>query len=111
MGDTPYSEGEVKRLDHLIDDPHLAAVGLVEEMQHPSEGRIRLAGIASRWSDTGPGIDRAPPRLGEHTAQVLREAGYSDAEIRRLCREGAAVDAGAAAEHLGEAEAAKAPPL
>ena len=98
-------------LDHLIEDPHLAAVGLVEEMQHPSEGRIRLAGIASRWSDTGPGIDRAPPRLGEHTAQVLREAGYSAAQIRRMCSDGAAVDAGHAAEQLAEADEARAPPL
>ncbi|TMJ44856.1 MAG: CoA transferase, partial [Alphaproteobacteria bacterium] len=52
-----------------------------------------------------------PPRLGEHSVEVLREAGFSDAEIRRLCREGAAVDAGSAADRFGEAEAAKAPPL
>ena len=98
-------------LDHLIDDPHLAAVGLFEDVDHPSEGRIRLAGISSRWSRAGPGIDRHPPRLGEHSVEVLREAGFSEAEIRRLCREGAAVDAGSAADRLGEAEAAKAPPL
>jgi len=42
---------------------------------------------------------------------VLREAGYSGAEIRRLCRERAAVDAGSAADQLSEAEEAKAPPL
>jgi len=98
-------------LDHLIDDPHLQAVGLFEDMAHPSEGNIRLAGIASRWSRVGPGIDRHPPRLGEHSIEVLREAGYSEAEIRRLCSEGAAVDAGSAADHLSEAEEAKAPPL
>jgi crotonobetainyl-CoA:carnitine CoA-transferase CaiB-like acyl-CoA transferase len=98
-------------LDHLIDDPHLAEVGLFEEIEHPSEGKIRLAGIASRWSRAGPGIDRHPPRLGEHSVEVLREAGYSDAEISRLCREGAAVDAGGAADRAAELEEAKAPPL
>ena len=98
-------------LEHLIEDPHLAAVGLFQDVEHPSEGRIRLAGISSRWSRAGPGIDRHPPRLGEHSVEVLREAGYSDAEIRALCREGAAVDAGSAADHLSDAEEAKAPPL
>src|SRR5262249_41814112 len=97
-------------LDHLIDDPHLAEVGLFEEIEHPSEGKTRLAGIASRWSRAGPGIDRHPPRLGEHSVEVLREAGYSDAEISRLCREGAAVDAGGAADRAAGLEEAKAPP-
>src|ERR1700730_9083085 len=96
---------------HLIDDPHLAAVGLFQDMEHPSEGRIKFAGIASRWSRAGPGIDRPPPRLGEHSVEVLREAGYSDAKTRGWCEERAAVAAGGAADRLGEAEAAKAPPL
>jgi crotonobetainyl-CoA:carnitine CoA-transferase CaiB-like acyl-CoA transferase len=97
-------------LDALIDDPHLAAVGLFEEMQHPTEGRIRLAGIASRWNRAGPAIARHPPRLGEHTSEVLREAGFSDGDIRALCAEGAAVD-GAAAARRAEAEEVEPPPL
>ena len=48
-------------LDALIDDPHLAAVGFFHEMDHPTEGRIRLVGIPSRWSRSQPAITRHPP--------------------------------------------------
>ncbi len=76
-------------LDALIDDPHLAAVGFFRTMEHPTEGRIRVVGIPSRWSRSRLAITRHPPNLGEHTAEVLREAGVSDAAIRRLAAEGA----------------------
>jgi crotonobetainyl-CoA:carnitine CoA-transferase CaiB-like acyl-CoA transferase len=79
-------------LDGLIDDPHLAAVGFFQDMDHPTEGPIRLTGIPSRWSDTQPEITRHPPSLGEHSVEVLREAGFSAAEVETLCAEGATVD-------------------
>jgi crotonobetainyl-CoA:carnitine CoA-transferase CaiB-like acyl-CoA transferase len=100
----------LNNLDDVIADPHLSAVGLLQEYEHPSEGKIRLAGIASRWSRAGPGVHRHPPRLGEHSVEVLREAGFSSAEIDALCAEGAAVD-GMAPEHLGEVAQPKPPPL
>ncbi len=83
-------------LDSLIDDPHLAAVGFFQEMDHPTEGAIRLTGIPSRWSDTPPEITRHPPSLGEHSIEVLLEAGFDDEEIRALCAEGATLDGRAA---------------
>src|SRR5207247_9843779 len=110
LGEADIPCAPLNDLDHLIDDPHLAAVGLFEDMEHPSEGKIRLAGISSRWSRAGPGIDRHPPRLGEHSVEVLREAGDSQADIRQLCQEGAPVHAGAAADRLGAADAAQTPP-
>jgi crotonobetainyl-CoA:carnitine CoA-transferase CaiB-like acyl-CoA transferase len=76
-------------LDALIDDPHLAAVGFFETLDHPTEGRIRVVGIPSRWSRSRLAIERHPPGLGEHTAEVLRETGLSEAAIRRLAAEGA----------------------
>ena len=76
-------------LDALIDDPHLAAVGFFQALDHPTEGRIRLVGIPSRWSRSRLTIKRHPPGLGEHTAEVLRETGLSDAAIARLAAEGA----------------------
>jgi crotonobetainyl-CoA:carnitine CoA-transferase CaiB-like acyl-CoA transferase len=79
-------------LDMLIDDPHLAAVGFFSHIEHPTEGAVRLATGSSRWSGTGPGIDRRPPRLGEHSLEVLREAGFAQEEIAGLLREGATVD-------------------
>ena len=76
-------------LDALIDDPHLAAVGFFHTMDHPTEGRIRLVGIPSRWSRSRPAIKRHPPGLGENTGEVLREIGYDAAAIRRLAADGA----------------------
>jgi len=79
-------------LDDLIDDPHLAAVGFVRELDHPTEGKLRLAGIPSRWNGAHLPISRPPPRLGEHSVEVLREAGLDSAEIEGLVTEGATVD-------------------
>jgi crotonobetainyl-CoA:carnitine CoA-transferase CaiB-like acyl-CoA transferase len=79
-------------LDDLIDDRHLAAVKFFHEMNHPSEGRIRVTGIPSQWSESALAITRHAPRLGEHSFEILREAGLSDAEIERLKAEGATVD-------------------
>jgi crotonobetainyl-CoA:carnitine CoA-transferase CaiB-like acyl-CoA transferase len=76
-------------LDGLIDDPHLAATGLVRESDHPTEGRLRSIGVPTRWSETQPAPSRPAPRLGEHSVEVLRECGYSDAAIAELVECGA----------------------
>ncbi|NVN85737.1 MAG: CoA transferase [Rhodopseudomonas sp.] len=76
-------------LDALIDDPHLAAVGLIQTIEHPTEGPLRVAGPAATWSKTPPSIRRAPPRLGEHGAEILREQGFSESEIDALTQSGA----------------------
>jgi crotonobetainyl-CoA:carnitine CoA-transferase CaiB-like acyl-CoA transferase len=82
----------LNQLEDLIADPHLDAVGFFHEMDHPTEGHLRLAGIPSRWSRSRPKIERGPPRLGEHSVEVLREAGYSATEIEELIAEGATID-------------------
>jgi crotonobetainyl-CoA:carnitine CoA-transferase CaiB-like acyl-CoA transferase len=82
-------------LDNLIDDPHLAAVGLLQSIDHPTEGTLRVAGPAATWSKTPPSIRHYPPRLGEHGAEVLREAGFSTGEIEQLIAEGALIESDA----------------
>ncbi len=74
----------------LMDDPHLADVGLFEWIDHPSEGRIRQMNVPGTWSDTPPSIRRHAPLLGENTREVLAEAGYDAAAIDRLLAKGAA---------------------
>ncbi len=77
-------------LDDIVADPHLAAIGYLKSVEHPSEGRIRSLAVPSEWSESQPEVRRHAPRLGEHTREVLREAGYSDAAVEALLASGAA---------------------
>jgi crotonobetainyl-CoA:carnitine CoA-transferase CaiB-like acyl-CoA transferase len=81
------------KLSEVMEQPHLKAVGLFQELDHPSEGKIRQARPAARFSASPAGVHRLAPRLGEHTREVLREVGYREAEIDGLL-EGKAVGAG-----------------
>jgi len=77
-------------IDDIVGDPHLAATGYFREVDHPSEGRIRSMAVPSEWSESAPEYRRHAPRLGEHTREVLREAGLSDLDIGNLLESGAA---------------------
>ena len=83
----------VQRMNSLADivaDPHLAAIGYFRELEHPTEGRIRSMAVPSEWSESIPEFRRHAPRLGEHTREVLREAGLAEAEIERMIAAGIA---------------------
>jgi crotonobetainyl-CoA:carnitine CoA-transferase CaiB-like acyl-CoA transferase len=73
--------GPVNSLDDVLDDPHLQAIGFFQHHRHPSEGEIVTPDVPVRFADTPAGIDRLPPRLGEHGREILREAGLSESEI------------------------------
>ncbi len=67
-----------------FDDPDLVANGLVADYRHPEYGRLRQFGELIHFSATPGRIGGPPPRLGEHTLQVLDELGYRRDEIDRL---------------------------
>jgi crotonobetainyl-CoA:carnitine CoA-transferase CaiB-like acyl-CoA transferase len=83
----------VQRMNSLADviaDPHLAATGFFGTVEHPSEGRLKSMATPIEWSETASGYRRHAPRLGEHTREVLREAGFSDAQVDALVANGVA---------------------
>lgn len=75
--------------ESIMQDPHLQAVGFMPVVEHPSEGAIRKIQPASRWSKTQAEPHRPAPRLGEHSRELLAEAGLAAAEIDGLIASGA----------------------
>jgi len=83
----------VNSLDDLTRDPHLEAVGFWQIVEHPTEGKLRMPAFPANFSATPADIRRHAPRLGEHSEEVLREAGYSPEEIESLVESGATLKA------------------
>ncbi len=81
--------GPVNTLQDLLVDPQLEATGYWHEVDHPSEGKLRMAGIAPSFFGTPAEITRLQPRLGEHSVEVLGEAGFTKAEIDAMLTSGA----------------------
>jgi crotonobetainyl-CoA:carnitine CoA-transferase CaiB-like acyl-CoA transferase len=79
----------VNSLESLLHDPHLEAVGFWQTVEHPTEGTMRLPGIPATYGKTPGAIRRLPPRLGEHSVEILQEVGIDEAEIKTLLASGA----------------------
>ena len=91
LGDTNVPMMVVNSLDELIEDPHLVASGFWQERDHPTEGRLRMSSPPMNFGRTPASIRSLPPRLGEHSEQVLREAGLDQAVIDSMLASGEAV--------------------
>jgi len=71
-------------VEGLMHDPQLQATRFIAAVEHPSEGPLRTTAPAARFSRTPQDMRAPAPRLGEHSREVLLEAGYTGAEIDAL---------------------------
>jgi crotonobetainyl-CoA:carnitine CoA-transferase CaiB-like acyl-CoA transferase len=81
--------GAVADVLAAFDSAEAASLGMSTEVEHPSLGVLRQAGVPLVFEATPGAVRTAPPLLGEHTDQVLAELGYSVAEIAALRESGA----------------------
>ncbi|HWT79288.1 MAG TPA: CaiB/BaiF CoA-transferase family protein [Candidatus Methylomirabilis sp.] len=80
--------------DGVFADPAVRDADVVEEVQHPAAGPVRLLRFPLEFSSGRAEVRRLPPMPGEHTEEILREAGYGDPEVRRLREIGVIEDTG-----------------
>lgn len=75
---------EVADLEHLADDPHFDAVGLFVDDEHPTEGRYRRVRDPIRIGEPDGSLRHHAPRLGQHTAEVMADLGWSHEMLEQL---------------------------
>jgi crotonobetainyl-CoA:carnitine CoA-transferase CaiB-like acyl-CoA transferase len=79
--------GPVYRYDEALADPHVVARNMIEEIEHPKIGRMKMMGRPLKSSAELTEIRRPAPWLGQHSAEVLRALGHAPAEVERLFAE------------------------
>ena len=78
----------IKTFSEAAEDPQIAHNNMVVEMEHKKVGKLKLLGTPVRLHQTPPNLKQPPPDLGEHSAAIARELGYSDAEINDMLSNG-----------------------
>jgi len=81
--------GPINDYAQVFADPQVVARQMAVEVDHPTLGRLRALGSPMKMSETPPDVRRPAPRLGEHTDEILRQAGFDLDAIGRLRKSGA----------------------
>ena len=82
--------GPIYDMQQVWDDPHVASREMRVDLEHPAAGTVPNIGLAAKLYGSPGSIRTAAPQLGQHTREVLADAGYSDAEIDRMFSDGVA---------------------
>ena len=81
--------GRVNSYDDVEAHPQVVAMGLIDEVEHPTAGTVRVLRSPVRMDGEAGVPPTSPPMLGQHTDEILRELGYDDAEITAMRESGA----------------------
>ena len=84
FADTKVPVIVVNSLDDLFTDPHLEAVGFWQEFDHPTEGKLKMPGFPAKFSETPATIRKHAPNFGEHSIEILAEAGIDEETINEM---------------------------
>ena len=79
----------VYQIDQVLEDPHVKARGVIQEMEHPTAGKVRTPGFPVKLSRSPASIRRPAPVLGEHNEEILTQLlGYTKEEVSGLRKAG-----------------------
>jgi formyl-CoA transferase len=81
LGELDIPCADVNKPEDLLKNPHLLDVGLFQAVDHPSEGRLQSVRTPLQVTGAATAPDRPAPTLGANGAEILREAGFTEAEI------------------------------
>lgn len=74
--------GPVRFVEELFDDPQVVANGLVTEVEHVQEGKVKMIGPMAHFRGTVPSPPKASPALGQHAEEILESLGFTQARIK-----------------------------